>query len=69
MLEAKWAFATHVEDICAVVEVAVKTIVRNTGAKGDADTEACAELVSMSVGDVNKPWKWMAYTVAMSRIT
>lgn len=57
MLEAEWAFTRRVEDVCAVVEGAVKEVIRS----GDADMAARDTLLRL----VEKPWARITYTDAI----
>lgn len=60
MLEAEWAFTQSVDDLCAVVEGAVKEVIRSAG----ADAAAREDLMAVA----EKPWKRMTYTEAIAEL-
>jgi len=59
MLEAEWAFTQGIDDICQVVEGAIKEVIQ----RGDNDMAARSVLLDTFCSD--KPWTRMSYTNAV----
>ncbi|KIM91703.1 hypothetical protein PILCRDRAFT_810985 [Piloderma croceum F 1598] len=62
MLEAEWAFTQSVDEVCQVVEGAIKEIIQ----RGDADMALRDTLLDISHSD--RPWTRMSYAVAVSEL-
>jgi asparaginyl-tRNA synthetase len=62
MLEAEWAFTQSVDDVCQVVEGAIKEVIRC----GDKDMALRDTLLNISYAD--RPWTRMSYTDAVSEL-
>ncbi|KAH9901343.1 asparaginyl-tRNA synthetase [Cubamyces lactineus] len=73
MLEAEWAFTSSVADLCAVVEGALRHVLRAHASSADmialwrakegAEAERREQLVALA--DVPQPWTRMTYTEAV----
>lgn len=62
MLEAEWAFTQNVEDICRVVEEAIKGIIK----AGNEDMAARSTLLDAFCSD--KPWTRISYADAITEL-
>lgn len=67
MLEAEWAFTRHVEDVCGVVEDAIKHAVSATVREEGAEDAELESRVKQSL-PLEKPWVRMTYTEAIKRL-
>jgi asparaginyl-tRNA synthetase len=62
MLEAEWAFTECIDDICRVVEGAIKEVIQH----GDNDMASRSTLIEKFCSD--KPWTRMSYTEAIAEL-
>ena len=66
MLEAEWAFTQNVDDICRMVEHALKNIIREVDRSLDDDMK----LAGLEPSDIlNTPWTRMTYTDAIRELS
>ena len=62
MLEAEWAFTQSIDNICHIVEGAIKEVIQ----RGDKDMAARSTLLDTLC--LNKPWMRMSYADAITEL-
>jgi asparaginyl-tRNA synthetase len=68
MLEAEWAFTQCVEDVCRVVEAAIKDTLRRTASNGRNSDDVMSKTLE-DAGRADRSWARITYTDAVRELS